>query len=231
MFEGRVVGPAVLEWSPLASAGSKTRREKPIALRRSYAVEWHPFKEIGGIQFRYLLARINVEVSLNGSDALVVGEDYRRADELATFDQGDPFSVDQSVVERGLRGHAVTQNGLANFLASRGIKPLSPRTSEPQFDLAWRLDEQLYVADVKSVTAKNEDCQLRLGLGQLLHYSENLGRDEIIVPVLVPEREPSDDSWGRLCERLGVLLCWPEIFNTRLAEKLTSKSASVHRSR
>lgn len=47
-----------------------------------------------------------------------------------------------------------------------GSKP-----GEPSFDLAWMTTETVFVVEVKSTTAKNEEKQLRLGLGQVLDTS------------------------------------------------------------
>lgn len=98
----------------------------------------------------------------------VLGDDYRIADEMSTIPRGDPFAVDPALVERGVRGHAVTQNGLANYLRSLGFEPRSPRPGEPNFDVAWRCGSRIFVAEVKSLTNRNEEKQLRLGLGQVL---------------------------------------------------------------
>jgi hypothetical protein len=70
------------------------------------------------------------------------------------------------------------------------------------------------VAEVKSITAENEEQQLRLGLGQVLRYRQRLaalGHDRVVA-VLVPERQPRDPSWRELCQDLGVvLLCRNEL--------------------
>src|SRR5439155_4125074 len=86
----------------------------------------------------------------------------------------DPFAVDPAIVERGMRGHAQTQNALAPFARSRGGSPRSPRPDEPNFDLAWELHGVVCVAEVKSITEANEEKQLRLGLGQVLRYRQLL---------------------------------------------------------
>jgi len=76
------------------------------------------------------------------------------------------------------------------------------------------------VAEVKSLTAANEEKQLRLGLGQVLRYAHQLDRQAGTVPVLVVERIPRDSSWERLCEKLGVVLVWPDVFAERLVSLL-----------
>ena len=122
--------------------------------------------------------------------------------------------VDPTLVERGLRGHTDTQNELASVLRNAGIEPRSCLPPEPNFDLAWQKNETVFVAEVKSITADNEEVQLRLGLGQVLRYRQRLsalGHDRVVA-VLVPERQPRDPSWRELCQDLGVvLLCRNEL--------------------
>lgn len=143
-----------------------------------------------------------------------LGAAYRTA---ATSDlvERDPYSVDPAVVERGLAGHADTQNALAAMLTAAGLDPRSPRADEPNFDLAWRSSEMVFVAEVKSITPTNEERQLRLGLGQVLRYRALLHRRyDDVRAVLAVERAPADRSWIDLCQDLGVLLLWPESFPT-----------------
>jgi hypothetical protein len=142
-------------------------------------------------------------------DAL--GTTYRRPDENAPDSHRDPFEVDPSVVDRGVRGHRIAQNALADHLMGLGIEPRSPKPSEPQFDLAWISAGEAWVAEVKSLTRKNEERQLRLGLGQLLRYRDLLGpAGAPAKALLMAEREPRDTTWASLCTSLGVLLAWPE---------------------
>ena len=69
------------------------------------------------------------------------------ADEETSVGAFDPMEVDPAVVERGTRGHAMTQNALADHVESLGFAPRSPRPDEPNFDLAWEADDQVFVAD------------------------------------------------------------------------------------
>jgi hypothetical protein len=64
--------------------------------------------------------------------------------------------------------HVNTQNAAADALAGTGSAPRSPRPGEPNFDLAWENDGAVYVAEVRSITDRNEEKRLRLGLGQIL---------------------------------------------------------------
>ncbi len=144
----------------------------------------------------------------------VLGAPYRQAQVTDLAGSRDPFSVDPALVERGLRGHADTQNELASVLRNAGIEPRSCLPPEPNFDLAWQKNETVFVAEVKSITAENEEAQLRLGLGQVLRYRQRLsalGHDRVVA-VLVPERQLRDPSWRELCQDLGVvLLCRNEL--------------------
>ncbi len=144
----------------------------------------------------------------------VLGSQYRLASVGQPQVGRDPFSVDPAVVERGLRGHALTQNALATAVESAGLEPRSHRPTEPSFDLARERDGVAYVAEVKSITDLNEERQLRLGLGQVLRYRDLL-RAQVsgeVQAVLVPERDPRDQSWQRLCDDLDVILTSPPEF-------------------
>jgi hypothetical protein len=142
-----------------------------------------------------------------------VGAPYRPANEDLAVAALDPFEVDPELIERGTRGHARTQNALAGFLQSSQMTPLSPVLGDPEFDVAWRSGDTLYVAEVKSITDLNEEKQLRLGLGQVLWYRHRLA-DECahVVGVLVAEREPTDSEWENACSEVGIILVWPPEF-------------------
>lgn len=139
-----------------------------------------------------------------------VGLAYVDAFEDVKAKGADPFTTDPAVVERGLRGHARTQNELAREVERRGHLPLRPGPADPSYDLAWVANGLLHVAEVKSVTDANEDQQLRLGLGQVLWYRHLLsagGRQ--VVAVLASERKPTSAEWPALCSTLGVRMTWP----------------------
>jgi hypothetical protein len=106
------------------------------------------------------------------------------------------------------------QNTLAGVLTSQWLSPRSPGVREPQYDLAWIAGEQVHVAEVKSLTRDNEEHQLRLGLGQVLRYRHVLSiRDQTARAVLAVEQAPIDSRWSELCRELGVVLCWPPLFD------------------
>lgn len=145
------------------------------------------------------------------TSALLVGLEYRDASENLSIAERDPFAIDPSIVERGLRSHAATQNRLAEWVSAAGMRPRSPAPNEPNFDLAWTDGSQIWVAEVKSLTVHNEEKQLRLGLGQVLRYAQLLTRlhSASVRPVLVAERQPSNDDWMDLCASYNVILLWP----------------------
>ncbi|HET6230252.1 MAG TPA: hypothetical protein VFE05_09300 [Longimicrobiaceae bacterium] len=144
-----------------------------------------------------------------------LGRPYQAADEAASRTEINLFPVDPSVVERGLKGHAITQNALAAELRARGLEPRSPAAGEPEFDLGWEHAGRRVVAEVKSLTNQNEERQLRLGLGQLIHYRAMLAKPTAGVDgVLVVERPPRDLRWLSVCESVGVRLVWPAVFGS-----------------
>jgi hypothetical protein len=130
--------------------------------------------------------------SILADAAAALGTEYREAAVSPVPGGRQPFTVDPALVERGLKGHADTQNELAQVLRQAGIEPRSRLPSEPNFDLAWEAHGTVFVAEVKSVTDGNEQEQLRLGLGQVLRYRHRLRGlgHEPVVAVLVPERTP-----------------------------------------
>ncbi len=171
--------------------------------------------------FRQVLAEFDAakddaklrETGSGGREASPLGNPYRVAEVSLLQDRRDPFTVDPAVVERGLKGHADTQNALAEALREAAVEPLSPRPTDPNFDLAWEYEGVVYVAEVKSITRRNEEQQLRLGLGQVLRYRDLLrNRYPKVEAFLVPEREPRDASWHSLCETLGIRLIPPNRF-------------------
>jgi hypothetical protein len=135
---------------------------------------------------------------------------YRVADENTAAAPRDPFHVDPEAVDRSLRSHAATQNALAQAARARGLQPLSPGVTDPDFDIAWIESGTLVLAEIKSVTAGNEVKQLRLGLGQLLDYVDQARRSgRTVRGLLAIETNPSDSRWGDLCQEHGVTLVWP----------------------
>lgn len=143
-----------------------------------------------------------------------LGAPYLPSNEAATAERSTIVEVDPDVIDRGTQGHAKTQNLLADHVRLLGFEPRRWSGAEPPYDLAWEQDGAIYLAEVKSLTRQNEERRLRLALGQVLRYDQQLAyKQKVIKKVIAVEREPSDSSWVALCEAYGVSLVWPETFD------------------
>ncbi len=137
------------------------------------------------------------------------GQQYREAKPNPAVRPGELFTFDPEARERALAAHARTQNALAAYVRSRGWTPLSPTVDDPDFDLAWRVGSTVYVAEVKSLSGLNPTHQLRLGIGQVLHYRSQLKPTaDSVIGVLAVELPP-DPVWLNVCGDADVLLTWP----------------------
>ena len=89
------------------------------------------------------------------------------------------------------------------------------RGTPPRFDVGWSVGDEVYIAEVKSLSGTSQDQQIRLGMGQVLDYVHQLTRHlktGVLRPVLVLERRPSDDRWQALFDSRQVLLTWAPNF-------------------
>ena len=106
------------------------------------------------------------------------------------------------------------------WLKRRGLKPFSPNANHPAlFDIAWKRGSTLYICEVKSLNRVNEDQQLRLGIGQVLHYQQLMMQSQKmkVNAVLAVERQPTDhETWLAIAKRHGVKLVWKETFKELL---------------
>ena len=141
-----------------------------------------------------------------------LGQEYRAADEIPNLADREHSGSDPDAAGRGLGAHNQAQNQLAAAVEAAGLRPRSPTSDEPRYDLAWAKQGHLFVAEVKSITERNEERQLRLALGQVVRYRHQLGGAEHVQAVIALEREPFDGTWLDLCNEQGVILCWPETF-------------------
>lgn len=142
-----------------------------------------------------------------------LGQPYKNAGILPRSLSRDPFEVDPERIDRGNQSHASTVDALADFLRRKGVEPLAPESGMTMFDLAWQVNGVVFVAEVKSTTPVNEEKQLRLGIGQVLRYRQQLeARGFEVVAVLVPEVKPTSPGWEELCSSLGIRLVWPTEF-------------------
>jgi hypothetical protein len=157
-----------------------------------------------------------------------MGNPYREAKPPPKVRPGKAASVDPALMERAHASHAATQNALAQALREAGRVPLSPRLNEPEFDVAWRNDEIMHIAEVKSIHDDNEESQLRVGLGQVLRYRHLLKRlwRRPVHAVIALERAPSDPAWIEMCAEHGVDLLWPPFVPARFGSNADDASGS-----
>lgn len=150
---------------------------------------------------------------------LEFGKAYRDADENPpNSDREAPPAKNPDSAGRGLAAHNKTQNSIAAVVHKFGWLPRSPRSNEPEYDIAWETNEKLFVCEVKSLTLKNEERQLRMAIGQVIRYRQKLNAagHEPVHAVIAAEREPTDQSWDELCEQENITLVWPENAERRL---------------
>ena len=120
------------------------------------------------------------------------------------------WEYDPSERDRATLQHRLLENWLIAQVQDAGLEPLDAIRG-PFFDLAWHVDDALVLCEVKS-TRGDETNQLRLGVGQLLHYRAqalSAGVDLVRAALLI-EAAPSDTIWRSLCQELGIVLFWPD---------------------
>lgn len=143
------------------------------------------------------------------------GAPYRPTAPDIDISKSDVFERDPNKLDRSLRAHARTQEALADAVREAGFEPASSFEKECDFDIAWKVDNTVFVAEVKSLSAANETLQLRLGLGQVLDYANRLRTQRWTVrAVLAVERQPTDLRWVAVCATADVLLTWPSKFRS-----------------
>ena len=132
----------------------------------------------------------------------------REISELA--DETPVWEYDPSERDRATLEHRLVENWLISRVREEGLSPIDA-VRGPQFDLAWLIGETLVICEVKT-TSGDEVKQLRLGLGQLLHYRAQVTREipGIVRAALLVGSQPQDGIWQDLCEGLGIVLFWPD---------------------
>jgi hypothetical protein len=158
------------------------------------------------------------------------GRTYKEVDEHPPDSRREaPPSKDPDSVGRGLAAHNRTQNTIAEVIRKLGWVPRSPGPGEPDFDVAWKAGETLYVCEVKSLTAINEERQLRIAIGQVIRYRQKLAAlgHEPVAAVIATELPPEDQTWNELCLQENIMLVWPEVaeerFRTSMEETANRK--------
>ena len=157
---------------------------------------------VAGVLSEFVLAQLVVTRKLETRPAAT-----REISELA--DEGPVWEYDPSERDRATMEHRLLENWLISRVQEEGLHPLDA-VRGPQFDLAWMIGETLVICEVKT-TGGDAVKQLRLGLGQLLHYRAQVARDTPgnVRAALLVGSQPHDGIWQELCEDSGIVLFWP----------------------
>ncbi len=147
-----------------------------------------------------------------------LGDPYQPADEHPNITAGtESKGRDPDLAGRGLAAHNQTQNLLAEAVTNAGLSPRRPKPHEPQYDLAWETPDAVWVTEVKSTTAVNEERQLRLAVGQVLRYRQLLDTDRPVHAVIAIEQPPFDPTWIDLCAQQDITLTWVGAFHDTIS--------------
>lgn len=140
-----------------------------------------------------------------------VGRPFVAADESITVQDSDMRRSSPELHTAANRSHRKLQNDLASKLRDRGYIPLSPRTEDVPFDLAFFAENKLVIVEVKSLSSDNYVNQFRSGFGQVCEYAEHyLVRGLDVVPVLFMSQKLDSTERSSMAERYGVVLGWPD---------------------
>jgi hypothetical protein len=121
------------------------------------------------------------------------------------------LAMDLSGLDKGTAAHESTISALIKYLAQRDIAVHTFARNSPQFDAGWVVEDEVFIAEVKSLTGTSQDQQIRLGIGQVLDYAHQLqrpGSGHSIRPTLVLEKRPADGRWASLAQAVGIRLAW-----------------------
>lgn len=125
------------------------------------------------------------------------------------------LTLDLSRLDEATAAHEATIGALIEYLSRQGVEACTNAAGAPAFDAGWSLGEDIFVAEVKSLTGAREDQQIRLGIGQILDYAHQLRStcpSVAIRPVLVLEKRPSAARWTALADNIGLRLTWAPEF-------------------
>lgn len=174
---------------------SHVRQIVATALEREYSFTRRLGRRTGGLYF----------VNEGVDTPALFGVSYRRASSTdATVPDRAPHEVDLSELDAATARHMSLQDELADQLIGRGIKPRSPASWQPQFDLAFEHEGRHLVVEVKTGYPVSTQ-QVRLGVGQVLEYCHALRDGESSPqPVLLLEGEPPSPWPVLLRDELGI---------------------------
>lgn len=86
-----------------------------------------------------------------------LGKPYVVAPTDLELPEPERSDFDPDVAGRGVNAHGKLQNAVAEYLESKSIEPLSPEGIGFKWDIAWEDGSEVFVGEVKSLTARNEE--------------------------------------------------------------------------
>lgn len=197
-------------WSPLfdasqsASGGGGTVTLQGLETMRDAVVDL-----VSRESFRNdSLGTVSEEIESGIVGYLIAPETYNHEGKF------EPGEIDPDKLGDGFERHNKTQNLLAEYLVERNCIVSSPASNDPKFDLFWISQNGSYVCEVKSITSENEESQIRKAIGQVLRYQSQLrASGKECFPVVVTDREVSDQTWYSVFGENGLVLSSAPMFN------------------
>ena len=126
------------------------------------------------------------------------------------------LTLDLSRLDKATTAHEATIGALIAHLSRQDIEACTYAPGAPEFDAGWSRGDEVFVAEIKSLTGAREGQQIRLGIGQILDYTHQLRTafpSTVIRPILVLEKPPSDARWAALAGNVGLRLTWAPGFS------------------
>ncbi|AWT47914.1 hypothetical protein HXP45_20435 [Streptomyces actuosus] len=126
------------------------------------------------------------------------------------------LTLDLSRLDKATAAHEATIGALIAHLSRQDIEVHTYAPGAPAFDAGWSRGDEVFVAEIKSLTGAREDQQIRLGIGQILDYTHQLRTafpSTLIRPILVLEKPPTDARWTSLAGSVGLRLTWAPGFS------------------
>lgn len=150
-----------------------------------------------------------------------LGAPYRSASGGIAQREAQVLKQDLSALDAATRLHADTQNEAAEVVRAHGLKPLSPESGQPLFDLAWNGGSGLVLAEIKGIADSNRRQQIRLALGQVLDYRYTLSGQvtQTVHAAIVLSHPPHPDERA-FCRSAGVTLTSLETMSADLSAYL-----------
>ncbi len=133
-------------------------------------------------------------------------EYQEHAQRVASKKEAIEYYVDRAKRERASNSHETLVDLMAERLRQCGAVPKANR----YVDLSARLDEDVYLFEMKSTTEDNPHSQIRRGLSQLYEYRYIQNVKEAKLVLVIENPLPKENRWMEdyLVKDRGVLLVW-----------------------